>query len=208
MTYVSGASAYTGSTGLSFSKSVTAGDVIVFVVGSNSNPVTFSNVGDGVNTYQVGYGPFTDSSSGPFTTTVYWAVASTSGTLTFVATASSSQNFFFGLVAEFANGATSGLVDQYATATNSATASPQTGTTAQTSQANEMLISLFSSTGSNQIATPSGWTCPSDFNNPAATVSTRLFYKFVTSEGAYSGASTNGSGTCTGTGMIVTLKAK
>lgn len=149
---------------------------------------------------------FTDSGNNAFTAVWVCSVNATYTALIRVAD-TNNANWLSCAILPVTGQAASSL-DKTATASYSA-ASPVTGTTATTSQANELVIGLFGAAVSGTTPT---WTAGSGYsgmayNSSQAITNVAIESKNVTTCGAQTATATLSDGTASGAGVVVTIKS-
>lgn len=223
-TYVNGGQCDTGGFSCNFGAlSLTAGNVVVVgFTDNNAGTLSVTDNGSGaVGTWTSACGPYTSGSSPQnMKLQIFWAKVNSSASVTITANDTSNTNEFIALGSQYSGVNTTNPVDQcpvgnYAfPVVNNTTAS--TGTTATTTQTEELLVSLFGAQDS--VATycsetaGSGYTIRQCRKSAFTGIDANLEDTVVSVTGAYTGTITwkdplnsNYAGVA---GLIVTLKAK
>lgn len=182
--------------------SVTSGNVAIVAITTNSGASTQTVSDTNGDTFSLALPQFT---IGSVVTSIWTApLGTTNATETFTMTNSNTANNEQCVAMQYSGVSTSTPVDKTATGTYSAVTSLTSGTTATTSQANEMLIGFFACTGMNggNFTQGSGYTLRV---NDGYLVSLATEDEVVSATGAYQ-ATMTASAAATGAGIIVTLQ--
>jgi hypothetical protein len=138
------------------------------------------------------------------------ASASTTGSRTMTLTYSASDAFCSGTYFEFSGITTSSAVDKTATNSNAGSTTPDSGTTAATTQADEVVIGVIAVPAASSnvaLALPSGFTNIGKEQDANSFIGFSTDYKIVSATGTQQVAWGTMSGSYTWTAMVATYKA-